>query len=377
MEKYKVNFINASYIRFFKEHEKEIMGVIRRCLSNGDLILREDVRKFERNLARYVGTKYCVGVASGTDALFLSLKALDIGPGHEVITVGNCFIAPIQAIVHTGATPVLVDVGRDGLMNPEQLGRVITSKTRAIIPVHLGGKVCNMFNIMRIAYESEILVIEDTAQALGATWDGRKAGSFGATGCFSFNTPKTLGAYGDAGAITTNSKWIFKKLLLLRNHWNITQGSVSKIEYPQPKTMGWGWKSRLDNVWAACLNVKLKYYPQILSRRAEIARMYNEGLAGLPITLPIQYEGQIYQEYIIRYPKIQKLAQFMQKHGVEVLIRDTIPNHKLKGLKEINKFKLPITEEMAKDSARLPIYPELYDREVKYVIKVINDYFDQ
>lgn len=366
--KYKVDFINSSYRRFFKAHRREILDAFEKCAANGDFMLRDETRKFEKNLAKYVGTKYAVAVNSGTDALFLSLKALGIGSGDEVITVSHTFIATIQAIVHCGATPILVDVGEDGLMDMERVREKITGKTKAIIPVHLSGKVCDMKQL------TEISVIEDAAQALGAKYDGQMAGSFGITGCFSFNFPKMMGAYGDAGAITTDDEEIYKKLLLLRNHWNITQGSVRQSEYPQPEVMGWGWKSRMDNIQAAILNVKFKYYPFLLKKRRRIAMMYNKGLKDLPLQLPVQQENQVYQEYIIRLSEREKFSAFMRQRGVELLIRDTIPNHKLQGL-NLEHFNLPVTEQMARESVRLPIYPELRDDEIHYVIEKIQQFY--
>lgn len=375
---YKINFINASYRRFYAKHRKELLGTIDRCLTNGELILREEVGKLERSIARYVGTKYAVGTNSGTDALYLSLKALGVGQGDEVITIANAFIAPIQAIVHAGATPVLVDVGEDGLLDVEKLEKAITKKTKVIIPVHLSGKVCDMNAILQLAEAYKVQVVEDACQALGAKdiTLKKKAGSMGITGCFSFNTPKLLGAYGDGGMVVTSDKKIFEKLLLLRNHWNIYQGSVRKEDFPQPEVMGWGFKSRLDNIQAAVLNVKFKYYGEMLKRRDQIAKMYNHGIAVPGVFMPVQYKGQVYQEYILRFQIEKQRVAFqkhMQKHGVELLVRDTTPNHKLKGYeKQLGKFKLPVTEHAAKTTARLPIYPELTDKEVREIIKAAN-----
>lgn len=377
--KYKINFINASYRRFFNSHQVEIMSTIKNCLMMGDLILREEVSKIERNIAKYCGVKYGVGVNSGTDAIFLSLKALGVGPGDEVITVGNAFIAMIQAIVHTGATPILVDVGEDGLMGVGCFERAITKKTKAVIPVHLSGKVCSE-QIIKIAENKKIYVVEDACQALGAKYEsGAMAGSLGSVGCFSFNTPKLLGAYGDGGMVVTNDKKLFSKLCLLRNHWNIYQGSVRKEDFPQPKEMGWGFKSRLDNIQAAVLNVKFKYYPKMLKKRAEIAERYNEAfdVTEIGFDLPWQQPNQVYQEYIIEFPTPKeriKFCEHMQKEGIELLVRDTTPNHKLKGL-GLEHFSLPVTEEKALIQARLPIYPELQWHEVEKIIKAAKKFY--
>jgi dTDP-4-amino-4,6-dideoxygalactose transaminase len=372
--KYKVDFINSSYRRYYKAHREEILKAIDNCFSLGNFVLRKDVLEFEGKLAKFVGTKYAVGVNSGTDALKLSYKVLGCGPGDEVITVGHTFIASIEEIVHLGAKPILIDVKEDGLMDVSQIEKAITKKTVGIVPVHLSGKVCDMDEIMRIAKKYKLWVAEDACQALGASWGSKKAGSIGNTGCFSFISPKTLGGAGDAGGIVTNDKKVYERLLLMRNHWNITQGALHGFQPKTPEIMEWGYNSRLDNVQAAILNIKIKYYPAMLRRRREIGMMYNKGLKGLPCILPIQQPKQIYQEYIIKVKDMWEFKEYMDKKGVELLIRDTVPNHKLKGL-GMEHFNLPITEEIAVESVRLPTYPELTDKEVNYVIKTIREYY--
>src|SRR3989344_2546255 len=341
--KYKVDFINSSYRRYYKAHRKEILRAIDKCFALGNFVLRKDVLEFERKLAKFVGVRYAVGVNSGTDALKLSYKALGCGPGDEVITVGHTFISSIEEIVHLGAKPVLIDVKEDGLMDVSQIEKAITKKTVGIVPVHLSGKVCDMDGIMRLAKKYKLWVVEDACQALGAYWGKKKAGSIGDTGCFSFISPKTLGAAGDAGGIVTNSRKLYEKLLLMRNHWNITQGALHGVQPKAPEVMDWGYNSRLDNVQGAILNIKFKYYPTMLKRRRKIAMMYNKGLKNLPCILPIQQPKQIYQEYIIKVKDMWDLKKRMDKKGVELLIRDTVPNHKLKGL-GMERFNLPITE---------------------------------
>ena len=375
--KYRINFINSSYRRFYQAHKNEINKAFQRCASQGEFVLRKDVEIFEKNLAKFCGAKYAVGVNSGTDAIFLSLKALGIGKGDEVITVSHTFIASIQDIIHCGAIPVFVDIKEDGLMDVSQIEGVITRKTKAIMPIHLSGKVCDMKEIMRIAKKYKLAVIEDACQALGAVYNKKKAGNIGDTGCFSFISAKLLGCYGDGGGVTTNRKDIYKKLLLLRNHWNINQLSLLGYQPKQPKIMDWGWNSRLDNVQAAILNVKFKYLKWILKRRKEIAMIYNKELKSIKkLILPVQYPGQIYQEYILIMPNIYKFRNFMAKKGIELLIRDTTPNYKLKGL-GLDKAKLPVTDKLALNSVRLPIYPELKDEEVKYIIKSVKEFFNQ
>lgn len=370
---YKIDFINSGYKRYYAKHRTEILNAIDKCYKNGDFVLRKDVEDFETNLGKFLGVKHVIGVNSGTDALKIAYKALGIKPGDEVITVSHVFIAPLQEIVHHGAKPVLIDVGEDGLMDAGLIEKAITKKTVGIVPVHLSGKVCDMDKIKKIAKKHNLWIVEDACQALGAEYKGKKAGTIGDIGCFSHIAPKTLGVGGDAGSIVTNNTKLAKLCSLLRNHWNITQGALHGHQPKTPKIMGWGYNSRLDNIHAAVLNIKLKHYPQMLKRRKEIAEMYNKGFKGLPINLPIQQKEQIYQEYIIREERMWDFQKHMTERGIELLIRDTTPTHKLPGLGF--KCKLPITDAHAKSSVRLPTYPELKNSEVKAIIKAVKEFY--
>lgn len=398
---YKINFIRNSYIRFAKDHKEEIMNAFWDCVKNGNLILREEVSKFEDNLAKYTGTKYAIGTGSGTDALFLSCIALGIKgnwdyllrqvdegkmtfqeaeqkfEGDEVITVSHTFIASIQCIVHSGARPILIDVAPNELMDVSKIEAAITPRTKAILPVHFHGKVCDMDKIMELAKKYNLYVIEDGCQALGSSYKGKMAGSFGNVGCFSFNTPKLLGGFGDGGGIVTNNRALAEKLYLLRNHWNMAQTSVRMVDFPTPELVRWAYKSRLDNIQAALLNIKFKYYSQFLARRAEIANMYIEGMKDLPVKLPVYNEGDVIQEFIIRIgnsEERQKFKEFMDKKSVELLIRETTPNHKVKYL-YLDNFNLPVTENISKDAVRLPSYPELENKEIDYIVSSIREFY--
>ena len=372
-KKFKIDFINSGYRRYYAKHRDEIIKAIDKCFKKGDFVLREDVEKFEKKLCKFTGARFAVGVNSGTDALKLSYKVLGCEPGDEVITVGHVFIAPIEEIVHLGAKPILIDVRDDGLMDVSKIEKAITKKTVGIVPVHLSGKVCNMTEIMRIAKKYKLWVVEDACQSLGAYWKEDMSGTIGDTGCFSFISPKTLGGAGDGGGIITNNKKVYEKLLLLRNHWNVTQGALHGCQPKTPKVVGWGYNSRLDNIWAAILNIKFKYYPKMLKRRREIGMMYNEGLQGLSFELPIQQPKQIYQEYIIGVKDMWKFQKYMTSKGVELLIRDVTPNHRIKGY-GLEHLNLPVTDRLAKSSVRLPTYPELTNKEIRYIIKVIKQY---
>lgn len=368
---YRVPFIRPCYQRFFVKHREEIMGVIGSCLERGELTLRQEVWSLERKIADYVGTKYAAGVASGTDALFLSLKALGIGPGDEVITVSNTFIATLQAIVHCGATPILVDVNEDEQMNVRQLEEAITPRTKAIIPVHYTGAMADMGTIMHIANEHGIYVVEDFCQALGATQDGKKAGSFGILNSVSFNTAKLLGGFCDGGMVTTDDRQLYEKVCLLRNHWNVHQLSVDRNDYPQPEAMGWGWKSRLSNINAAFIGVKFNTIGEIHARRGEIAKRYNAAFVGLPLITPHENEGRIWQEYHLRSLDRAAVAAKLKDLGVETLTRDVVPNHKMEGL-GLSHWDLPVTEKLAREVFRLPLHEHLTDEEVELVIDSVK-----
>lgn len=370
----KVDFINSCYRRFYKNYKAETRESIENCLSEGELTLRQAVWDLERSVAEYVGTKYCVTVNSGTDALFLSLKALDIGPGDEVITVSNTFIATIQAIVNCGATPILIDVKEDELMDVDQFESAITSKTKAIIPVQYTGAICEMDKILEIAKKHNLYVVDDACQALGA----KGAGEFGILNCFSFNTAKLMGGMCDGGAVTTDSKELYEEICLLRNHYNVHQLSVDRNDYPQPEVMKWAWKSRLANVNAAFLNVKFKTIDHILRRREEIAKKYNEAFKDLPLQIPHDQEGRVWQEYHLRIPlganTRTEFKDFLTNKKIETLIRDEVPNHKMKGL-GLEHFNLPVTEQLAKEVIRLPLHDWMNEEEVDYVINSVKEYY--
>ena len=364
---YKVPFVN--YPAHYRSMKREIDTVIKEVLSKGDLILRSDVRDFENNMANFLGVKYAVGTNSCTDALNFSMRAAGVGRDDEVITVAHTFVATIEAIVHCGATPDLIDVREDFNMDMEKLEPVLTPKTRAIIPVHLNGRLCDMERLISIANKHNLIVIEDSAQALGATFNKKKGGAFGLAGCFSFYPAKILGATGDAGLVSTNDKNFAEKIRLLRDHGRRGKNEIAC----------YGFTSRLDNLQAAILNVKLKYLPNWIQRRREIADLYNKGLSNVPgVNLPPPPNSDtrffdVYQNYVIRSKRRNELALHLKKSGVEVLISWPRPLHKQKAL-NLSHFNLPVTERISKEVISLPIYPELTNKEVKYVIDCIRKF---
>lgn len=315
---YKVRFVN--YPRQYQQHKREFDGVFEEIMSGGDFILRRHVEEFEKKIAEYVGTRYAIGVNTGTDALYLSARALGFGPGDEVITVAHTFVATVGAIVQCGATPVLIDIRDDFNMDVNQIEAAITSKTKGIIPVHLNGHACNMDKIVDIASKYHFRIIEDAAQALGAKFKGKRCASFGDTGIFSFYPAKVLGTAGDGGMVCTNDDGLATKIRAFRDNGRVE--SVDVIEC-------FGWCTRLDNLHAALLNMKFNYFEQWIKRRREVAKMYDEGLSDIPeLTLPIKADGDyfdVYQNYVIRTEQRDKLLAHLQKSGIEVLISWRVP----------------------------------------------------
>jgi len=350
--------------------EGEIDAAIKEILSNGDLILRNQLRQFEENIASFVGVTHAVGVNSGTDALHLSLLADRVGTGDEVVTVAHTFVATVAAIVHCGATPILVDVGEDFNMDMGQLEQAVSPQTKAIIPVHLNGRPCNMEKLMRIASEHNLIVIEDAAQALGASFDGQKAGSFGLAGCFSFYPAKILGGAGDGGVVVTNSGEIAEKICLLRDHGQ--QRNTGDILY-------YGFNSRLDNLQAAILNVKLRYLPRWIKRRRELATVYEEGLSGLPQikTPPPPQQGcyfDVYTNYVVRAQERDRLVAHLRECGIEILISWPKPMHHHKAL-GLGHYRLPETERISKEVLSLPLNTEISNEQVEFVIESIRKFY--
>lgn len=367
---YKVPFVNVP--KHYQNLKEEIMKTIDDVLSRGDLILRKDVEDFEKSIASFIGAKYAIGLNSGTDAIFLPLKAAGIGPGDEVITVSHTFVASIAVIVNCGAKPVLIDVKEDFEMDMDKLEAAITPKTKAIIPVHLNGRMCDMEKLMAIAQKHNLIVIEDAAQAMGAKFDNKMAGSFGLAGAFSLYPFKVLGCFGDGGIMTTDNENIAEKVRLFRDH-----GQKTKTEI-----VCFGFNSRLDNLQAAFLNIKFKYLLQWIQRRREIARLYQEGLTGVfQIKLPSAPDSDAryfdtYQNYVLKAENRDELFSFLKEKGVETLIKDPVANHKQPGL-GLSHFSLPYTEELAKKVISLPMYPELADDEIQYVIQCVKEFYSK
>jgi dTDP-4-amino-4,6-dideoxygalactose transaminase len=364
---FKVPFVDPK--EHYRRLKPEIDGAITDCFAKGDLVMRQQLRDFEANLASFVGTKYAIGLNSGYHALHFSLLAANVGPGDEVITVGHTFVACVSAIVHCGATPVLVEVAEDYNMSPEEFEAAITPKTKAVMPVHLNGRVCNMDRIMEIANRHNIAVVEDAAQALGAAYGGTRAGAFGATGCFSFYPFKVLGGFGDGGAITTNDPDI--ALAVGRLRFNGEDRETGEYHYH-------GHTALLDNVQAAVLDVKLRHLPDWIEHRRQIASHYHEGLSGVgDLQLPqfSQVEHyDIFQNYVIRTGQREKLREHLTAEGVETLLHWPKPMWEHKAL-ELKDPHLLETENICREVISLPMSAETTYEHVDITVAAIRGFF--
>ena len=364
---YRVPFIDPR--EHYRRIKSEIDFAITDTLAKGDLVLRQQLRDFEKNLADFVGVKYAVGVNSCYHALHFALLAAGIGPGDEVITVGHTFVATVSAIVHTGAKPVLVDVRDDYNMAPHKFEAAVTPDTKAVIPVHLNGRVCDMDGIMAVAKKYGIVVVEDAAQALGATFRGKRAGSFGLAGCFSFYPFKSLGGLGDGGAVTTDDPEVARFATLVR--FNGEDRQTGEFHYH-------GYTALLDNVQAAVLDVKLRYLPKWIEHRRQIAGLYRHGLEGIEgLRLPHFLGDEFfdsYQNYVIRTDQRNKLRQHLKDQGVETLAHWPKPMWEHKGL-GLENPGLPETESICRGVISLPMSAETTPEHVEITVGCIRDFF--
>lgn len=357
----------------YKTIKPEIDKTVERILKEGNFILGKEVEEFEYAFAKYCKTKYCVGVASGTDALLLGLQVLGIGSGDEVITTANTFVATILPIVYRGGRPVLIDINpMTYQMDIEQLKKAITKKTKVIIPVHLYGIPAPMDEILPIARRYKIKVLEDACQAHGASLDGKRCGSFGDLAAFSFYPGKNLGAAGDAGAITTNNKKFVDKLYAMRN--------IGQFEKYKHDILG--YNSRLDTIHAAVLSVKLKKLDAWNARRRKLAALYNELLKDLPVVLPPKLDKEYlvnYHLYVIRTSRRDKLLKFLKEENIFCGIHYPIPAHLQKALSilKYHRGDFPVSEKYAKELLSLPIYPELTKTKVQHICSLIKKFFTE
>ncbi len=360
---------NKNMIEFLKISDDilEIEEAIKRVIKKRWFILGEEVENFEKEFAQYLNVKHAISVNSGSDALYLAIKALDIGEGDEVITVSLTFISTVDAIVRNGATPVFVDIEPDTYcIDVTKIEEKITDRTRAIIPVHLYGHPADMDPIMEIARKYDLYVIEDACQAHGAEYRGKKVGGIGHIGCFSFYPAKNLGAYGDGGMVVTGDEVIAEKIRLMRNY-----GQRKKYHHEFI-----GLNSRLDEIQAAVLRVKLNKLDDNNSKRHTLAELYNMSLKNTTIITPVEkeYARHVYHLYVIRTQRRDELQRYLLKRGIYTQIHYPIPVHKQSAYKGFDKAELPVTELVCNEVLSLPMYPSLKTEELDYITEKIRDY---
>ncbi len=347
-------------------HKDEIDGAIKKVLEGERYILGDEVTEFEKEFAAFTDTKTCIGVANGTDALHLALRAVGVCYGDEVITTAHTAVATASAIVLAGGIPVFADIEEEYYtIDPVKVREAITPKTKAIIAVHIYGQPCNMDALLSIAKEYQIPLIEDCAQAHGAEYKGKKIGSIGDVSCFSFYPTKNLGAIGDGGAVATNNDEIAQKVRALREYGWIGD----KISYTI------GFNSRLDELQAAVLRVKLKYLQEDTQKRRAIADDYNKQLTSAVDTPKVRDNCQhAYHLYVIQTKERDAFIETLKKADVFALIHYPVPVHLQEGFKSFApKSGLPVTERIVHSIVSLPMYPELSFKEISYTCNIINN----
>jgi len=352
--------------RQYKKYRKEIDEITRDVLSRGVFILGENVRNFEAEFARYCGCRYGIGVGSGTEALHLALLACGIKNGDEVITVANTAIPTVSAIRFAGGVPVFADIDEYSYnIDPAKIEEKITRKTKFIMPVHLYGNPCRMDEILEIAKRYGLKIIEDCAQAHGSAYRGKKAGSFGDAGAFSFYPSKNLGAFGDGGMVITDDEEIARKMMLLRNYGQKDR-YFSVME---------GYNSRLDELQAAILRFKLRHLDESNIRRMKIAHHYNESFKGLDMICPLPQKDSthVYHLYVMRVKNRKSFMDYLAGCGISALIHYPYGAHLQDGYRYLGyrEGSLPVTEMVCSQIVSIPIFPELEEKEISYIIAKI------
>ena len=349
----------------YQSLKSEIDPAVLQVFHDATFILGPQVEEFEKAFAAFIESEYSVGVANGTDALRLAFEALGIGAGDEVILPANTFVATAIGVMETGALPVLVDIDPETfLMDYDQLESLVTPRTKAICPVHLYGRACNMDRVMAFASAYKLMVVEDTAQAHGARWNGKRVGSFGEIGCFSFYPGKNLGAYGDGGGIVTNHEPLFRQVRKLRNY-----GSEIKYQHPEK-----GMNSRLDTAQAVVLNIKLKHLADWNLKRWQVAEKYSQLLSqhtSERLKLPDirTADEHVFHLYVIQVEERERITQELAAKGVSTVVHYPVPFHLQGGYTKLGykQGSFPETERTASSILSLPIYPEISDEQIEYV----------
>jgi dTDP-4-amino-4,6-dideoxygalactose transaminase len=362
------------YVDIAAQHaaiKRELMEAIGEVIDSGKFVLGPQVDEFEKRFAEMCGVRYAVGVNSGTDALILALKVLGIGPGDEVITAPNSFVASTGCIQLVGATAVFVDVGNDYNINPDLVSAALTSRTKAILPVHLTGRSCDMDPLLCIARERELHVVEDCAQAVMAMYKGRLVGTLGTVGCFSLHPLKTLNACGDGGVVTTNDPAIYEQIRVMRNLGLRTRDDC----------VMWAQNSRLDSLQAAILLVKLKYLEKWTARRRELASLYRLNLQSVEqIQLPPKEkdsERAVYHTFVVRAERRDELRAYLLANGIESNVHYPVPIHLSTAGQKLGyaQGSFPIAESQAISIVSLPVFPELTDDQINLVCEHIKAFY--
>ena len=365
--------VQYPYVDIARQHaplKEELLAVLAGVIDHGGFIGGPEVEAFETEFARLCGTRFAVGVNSGTDALVMALRALDIGEGDEVLTAPNSFIATASSIRLAGATPVFVDIRDDLNIDPGALERAITPATRAIMPVHLTGRPADMDPIREIAKRHSLYIIEDAAQAVFAEYRGQRVGSLGDIGAFSLHPLKTLNACGDGGMITTDDEALYEKLQMLRNIGHRTRNEVAV----------WSGNSRLDGFQAAVLLVKLKYVEDWIRARRCNASLYLEMLGDLPeLSAPRDIPGgrSVYHTFVVQADDRDGLAEHLRANGVGTAIHYPVPIHLQDAAAELGygPGSFPVTEAIAARILSLPVYPGLTEGDIRYIATALRDYY--
>lgn len=359
------------YPALFASQEDELLEIFADVGRRGAFILQRDLEEFEQNAAEFVGAKYALGVGNATDGLLLAMRAAGIGPGHEVIFCSHTMVATAAPIHFLGATPVPVECGPDHLIDPQAVAAAVTPRTRAIVPTQLNGRTCDMDALEAIATEHDLVIVEDAAQAFGARYHDKAAGTFGIAGAISFYPAKTLGCLGDGGLVLTNDDDTYRTMKLYRDHGRDETGDV----------VAWCLNSRLDNLQAAILDHKLKSYDQAIARRRDIARLYDQQLADIAeLSLPVGPDADperfdIFQNYEIECEQRDQLKADLAEHGIGTLVQwggKAVHQFPKLGL----KASLPYTESLFTRLLMLPLNPALSDDDVLYVCNHVRRFYE-
>jgi dTDP-4-amino-4,6-dideoxygalactose transaminase len=369
--------MKVPYFDLSRSHQKfvrEAQEAFERILKSGAYILGPALKELEAEFAAYIGTTYALGVGSGTDALIFALRALGIKKGDEVIVPSFTFTATALAVLHVGATPVFADVEADTFnLDPVSVRQALSRKTRAMIPVHLFGQCANMTELMALAKQKKLKVVEDACQAHGALWNKVMAGAFGDAGAFSFYPTKNLGGIGDGGMVTTSDKKILDRVTQFRN---LGKGIADPFVHDEI-----GWTSRLDSLQAAFLSIKLKFLDELNRERRAVAELYHKKLAGTPLGLPRETAGayHVYHLYVVRVPdgKRNSLKEHLASLGIPTMVHYATPVHAQPIIKKhkTRKVKLPVTEKLREEVLTLPLFPGMTEPEIDAVAVAIRQFY--